>query len=80
MLDVPEDANVGCPGTESKDAGKGSSCAGCPNQKACSTGEKIVDPDAELIRDRLGAVKNKVQFFLKISLQDFTPICNHLLF
>lgn len=34
--------------------------SGCPNQKACSTGEQVVDPDIELIRDRLNAVKNKV--------------------
>lgn len=27
-----------CPGTQSEDAGKASSCAGCPNQQICSSG------------------------------------------
>uniref|UniRef100_A0A914ICI2 Cytosolic Fe-S cluster assembly factor NUBP1 homolog n=1 Tax=Globodera rostochiensis TaxID=31243 RepID=A0A914ICI2_GLORO len=60
MSDVPEDANAGCPGTASTGAGKSSACAGCPNQRACSTGEKVVDPDIELIRDRLAGVKHKL--------------------
>jgi hypothetical protein len=60
MADVPENANQNCPGTASENAGKSSACAGCPNQKACSTGEKQIDPDIELIRDRLSSVKHKV--------------------
>lgn len=60
MSDVPTDANVGCPGTGSAHAGKSGSCAGCPNQRACATGEKTVDPDIEKIADRLSNVKNKV--------------------
>jgi Mrp family chromosome partitioning ATPase len=60
MSDVPENANESCPGTGSTNAGKSSSCAGCPNQKACTTGEKTVDPDVELIRDRLANVKHKI--------------------
>ena len=35
--DIPEH----CPGTESEEAGKASSCAGCPNQKICSSGKLI---------------------------------------
>lgn len=58
--DIPENAPSGCPGVRNEQAGKSSACAGCPNQKACSTGEQVVDPDIELIRDRLNAVKNKI--------------------
>lgn len=38
MSDKPENANEHCPGTESDNAGKSSACAGCPNQKICSSG------------------------------------------
>eukprot|EP00567_Pseudictyota_dubia_P011532 CAMPEP_0197446210 /NCGR_PEP_ID=MMETSP1175-20131217/11211_1 /TAXON_ID=1003142 /ORGANISM="Triceratium dubium, Strain CCMP147" /LENGTH=396 /DNA_ID=CAMNT_0042977287 /DNA_START=76 /DNA_END=1266 /DNA_ORIENTATION=+ len=34
----PADANEGCVGPQSSDAGKASACAGCPSQKACSSG------------------------------------------
>jgi hypothetical protein len=60
MADVPENAPESCPGTGSERAGKTNACAGCPNQKECSTGEKKIDPDIELIRDRLASVKHKV--------------------
>jgi len=36
--DAPQDANVGCVGPTAQTAGKSSSCDGCPNQSACSTG------------------------------------------
>lgn len=36
--DAPRDANVGCVGPTSESAGKSSSCDGCPNQSACSSG------------------------------------------
>lgn len=36
--DAPRDANVGCVGPASEAAGKSSSCDGCPNQSACSSG------------------------------------------
>jgi hypothetical protein len=29
---IPEDANEGCVGPQSEEAGKTSGCAGCPNQ------------------------------------------------
>lgn len=61
MSNVPENANESCPGTDSENAGKASGCAGCPNQKFCSTGEKPVDSDIEFIRQRLALVKNKVR-------------------
>lgn len=49
----------GCPGVESKDAGRESACAGCPNQTICATGQaKGPDPDVELIACRLDHVKS----------------------
>ncbi|KAK0425443.1 hypothetical protein QR680_009205 [Steinernema hermaphroditum] len=62
MSDVPENANVYCPGTASKKAGKASACAGCPNQNACASGatDPRVDPDIPLIVDRLRQVKHKI--------------------
>lgn len=60
MTDVPENANENCPGTGSDNAGKSSACAGCPNQRACASGEKIEDPDIDMIRESLAGVKHKV--------------------
>ncbi|KHN76982.1 Cytosolic Fe-S cluster assembly factor NUBP1 -like protein [Toxocara canis] len=61
MSDVPENANEHCPGTRSEQAGKTSSCAGCPNQTACASGE-LRNPDADLIfiSDRLKNVNHKL--------------------
>eukprot|EP00466_Bigelowiella_natans_P006096 jgi/Bigna1/80910/fgenesh1_pg.75_\ len=36
---VPPDANTGCPGVSSSEAGRQSSCEGCPNQSKCKSGE-----------------------------------------
>lgn len=56
---IPEDANEGCPGTSSEKAGKTSSCAGCPNQKACASGKgPEEDPSVEIIAKKLSNVKN----------------------
>ena len=38
MSEAPSNANDGCVGPTSQDAGKASACAGCPNQSACSSG------------------------------------------
>lgn len=62
MSDVPSSANLNCPGTKNEKAGKVAACDGCPNQKACSTGVKPVDPDIALIQDRLKNIKHKVIF------------------
>jgi Mrp family chromosome partitioning ATPase len=35
---VPSNANTGCVGPTAESAGKVSSCEGCPNQSACSSG------------------------------------------
>jgi Mrp family chromosome partitioning ATPase len=59
--DKPEDAPEHCPGTQSEEAGKSSACDGCPNQKICASGEaKAVDPDLEIINERLSPVKHKI--------------------
>jgi hypothetical protein len=60
MSDVPSNANESCPGTKSDQAGKTNACAGCPNQQACETGVKPVDPDVEFIGRRLSLIKHKV--------------------
>lgn len=61
---VPEDAPQGCPGVEAETAGKEDSCAGCPNQAACASGEgakKGPDPDIMAIARRLKTlVKHKI--------------------
>jgi len=61
MTDVPENAPESCPGTQSEKAGKTSACAGCPNQRACSTGVPQVDPDIDLIKERMAFVRHKVR-------------------
>ncbi|KAL3802406.1 hypothetical protein HJC23_007231 [Cyclotella cryptica] len=38
MSEAPANANEGCVGPTSANAGKSSACAGCPNQSACSSG------------------------------------------
>lgn len=49
----------GCPGVESKEAGRDSACAGCPNQTICASGQaKGPDPDIEVIACRLAHVKS----------------------
>ena len=55
---IPENANESCPGTDSNNAGKSDSCKGCPNQKACSTGVKEVDPTIDEVANKLANVKN----------------------
>lgn len=42
--EIPNDANQGCPGLSSEQAGKNQACAGCPNQKICSSSKQEVDP------------------------------------
>jgi len=61
MSDVPNDAPESCPGTKSDDAGKASACAGCPNQKICSSGApKQQDPGVKEVKWRLSTVKHKI--------------------
>ena len=61
MADIPNDAPEHCPGTTSKDAGKASMCAGCPNQTLCASGAtKEPDPGIARVKERLSTVKNKI--------------------
>ena len=61
MSETPENAPEHCPGVESDNAGKASACAGCPNQKICSTGAaNQPDPDIPKIMETLKNVKNKI--------------------
>ena len=48
------------PGPESKLAGQGDACAGCPNQTICGSTPKGPDPDIPLITSRLSGVKHKI--------------------
>lgn len=61
MADVPENANENCVGPSSELAGKANSCAGCPNQRLCSSGAlRGPDPDIARVKDRLRNVRHKV--------------------
>ncbi|XP_027141471.1 cytosolic Fe-S cluster assembly factor nubp1 [Larimichthys crocea] len=61
MSDVPDNANEHCPGTQSEQAGKTSSCQGCPNQKLCASGAtKAPDPAIAEIGAKLSTVKHKI--------------------
>ncbi|KAG1967769.1 cytosolic Fe-S cluster assembly factor NBP35 [Pimephales promelas] len=61
MADVPSDAPEHCPGTNSEQAGKSSSCQGCPNQNICASGAaKAPDPAIEEIRQKMTSVKHKI--------------------
>ncbi|DAZ98299.1 TPA: hypothetical protein N0F65_008885 [Lagenidium giganteum] len=58
---TPDNANEGCVGVHSEQAGKASGCAGCPNQKLCASGEaKKPDPAVSDVRQRLAGVKHKL--------------------
>ena len=60
MDDVPSDAPVHCPGTQSEAAGRASACRGCPNQNICSSQSKETDPAIEEIREKLLSVRHKI--------------------
>ena len=59
--DAPKDANEQCVGPSSEQAGKVSSCAGCPNQSACASGAAAApDPAAMHVLNRMAQVKHKI--------------------
>ena len=60
--EVPEDANAGCVGTSSEEAGKASGCEGCPNQSNCASGEaKRAAEEVRLeVDDALSGVRQKL--------------------
>ncbi|XP_011497250.1 PREDICTED: cytosolic Fe-S cluster assembly factor NUBP1 homolog [Ceratosolen solmsi marchali] len=52
---------IDCPGIQSKNAGKVSTCAGCPNQSVCSlSSTKLANPEIVLVHKRLSLVKYKI--------------------
>ncbi|KAL7539948.1 hypothetical protein ACHAXR_009747 [Thalassiosira sp. AJA248-18] len=53
--DAPANANDGCVGPTSQNAGKASACAGCPNQSSCSTGA-FSSPSALAAKEKERAV------------------------
>lgn len=58
---APANANKDCVGPKNEAAGKAASCAGCPNQQACASGEgRKTDPAAEFAADKLARVKHKI--------------------
>ena len=64
---TPENANDGCVGPSSQDAGKNSNCEGCPNQAACASGAfnspQVLEKDARekrLLEAALGNVSHVV--------------------
>ncbi|XP_053299454.1 cytosolic Fe-S cluster assembly factor nubp1 isoform X2 [Pleuronectes platessa] len=61
MADVPDNAPEHCPGTSSEQAGKSSSCEGCPNQNLCASGAtKAPDPAIAEIGLKMSTVKHKI--------------------
>jgi len=58
--EVPSNANEGCVGPESEQAGKASNCAGCPNQSACASGQNKAtnNPVMKEVADRMTDVKH----------------------
>lgn len=54
------EVNSTCVGPQSEMAGKASSCAGCPNQGSCASGEAKVDPALAMVQDRMSLVKHKI--------------------
>ncbi|XP_063678216.1 cytosolic Fe-S cluster assembly factor nubp1-like [Bolinopsis microptera] len=57
---IPANAPVSCPGPSASNAGKLEGCAGCPNQKLCSTGEFMSDVSPAEVKKQLVGVKNKI--------------------
>jgi len=58
---TPTGANEVCVGPTSEQAGKASSCDGCPNQKACASGEaRQPDPAVELVKQRVSKIKHTI--------------------
>ena len=61
MSAIPEGANADCPGgPTAAGAGTASACDGCPNQAACASGVKTVDPALARVAARLAGVKHIV--------------------
>ncbi|ELW67634.1 Cytosolic Fe-S cluster assembly factor NUBP1 [Tupaia chinensis] len=56
-----EEAPHDCPGADSAQAGRGTSCQGCPNQRLCASGAGAApDPAIEEIKEKMKTVKHKI--------------------
>lgn len=60
MSEPLSNPNGHCVGPQSEEAGKASSCQGCPNASICASAPKGPDPDLVHIAKRLSTVKHKV--------------------
>jgi Mrp family chromosome partitioning ATPase len=59
--DVPDNANQACVGSSSENAGKASSCDGCPNQAQCASGAgRKVDPALAEVAERMKLIKHTI--------------------
>mmetsp|Transcript_9696 Transcript_9696/g.11640 ORF Transcript_9696/g.11640 Transcript_9696/m.11640 type:complete len:370 (+) Transcript_9696:123-1232(+) len=57
---VPDNANSGCVGPTSEQAGKADACAGCPNQSICASGEaKKIDENID-VKNTMSKVENTI--------------------
>ena len=64
-METPDNANDGCVGPSSENAGKVSACDGCPNQSACASGANsqsaaTTDTSIKGIADRMSNIKHKL--------------------
>jgi Mrp family chromosome partitioning ATPase len=61
-MEPPDNANSGCVGPSSENAGKSGACAGCPNQNACASGlgGQPSDLSSSQAIDRMSLVKHKI--------------------
>ena len=61
-LSAEPSAPAGCPGVSSSTAGKSTPCQGCPNQRACSSGQaaKDVETSNAEMKEKLADVKFKI--------------------
>ena len=58
MESVPQDANEGCVGPSSSQAGKAEGCAGCPNQSNCASGTTQSSSSSSI--PSLSSIKHKL--------------------
>jgi Mrp family chromosome partitioning ATPase len=59
-MSLPTPPSSNCVGPQSELAGRAETCAGCPNQSSCSSGEAKSDNSAQFVRDRMAQVKHKI--------------------
>jgi Mrp family chromosome partitioning ATPase len=60
-MEKPTNANEECVGPNSEQAGKASSCAGCPNQGACASGEaKKEQPQDPTVALAMSKIKHRI--------------------